>query len=49
MLVTKEKTFDPVAAIIPFDTEEEVIERANHTQHELAAYYFTLGPCHSSS
>nr|WP_281267863.1 NAD-dependent succinate-semialdehyde dehydrogenase [Sulfoacidibacillus thermotolerans] len=41
MLITQEETFGPVAAIIPFDTEEEVVERANHTHHGLAAYYFT--------
>lgn len=41
MLVTQEETFGPVAAVLPFDTEEEVIERANRTRHGLAAYYFT--------
>ena len=41
MLVAKEETFGPVAAIMPFDTEDEVIERANDTQYGLAAYYFT--------
>lgn len=41
MLVTKEETFGPVAALIPFDTEEEVIERANDTVYGLASYYFT--------
>ncbi len=41
MLITQEETFGPVAAVIPFDTEEEVLERANNTHHGLAAYYFT--------
>ena len=41
MLVAKEETFGPVAAIMPFDTEGEVIERANDTVYGLAAYYFT--------
>ena len=41
MLVAKEETFGPVAAIMPFDTEEEVIRRANDTAYGLAAYYFT--------
>jgi succinate-semialdehyde dehydrogenase / glutarate-semialdehyde dehydrogenase len=41
MLVTKEETFGPVAAILRFHTEEEVIARANQTQAGLAAYYFT--------
>ena len=42
MLVAKEETFGPVAALMPFDTEEEVIERANDTVYGLAAYYYTL-------
>lgn len=41
MLVTKEETFGPVAALIPFDTEEEVVERANDTVYGLASYYYT--------
>jgi len=41
MLVAKEETFGPVAALLPFDTEEEVIRRANDTVYGLAAYYFT--------
>ena len=41
MLVAQEETFGPVAAIMPFDTEDEVIERANDTVYGLAAYYFT--------
>jgi succinate-semialdehyde dehydrogenase / glutarate-semialdehyde dehydrogenase len=41
MLVAKEETFGPVAAIMPFDTEDEVTRRANDTVYGLAAYYFT--------
>ncbi|MCA3749064.1 MAG: NAD-dependent succinate-semialdehyde dehydrogenase [Rubrobacter sp.] len=41
MLVAREETFGPVAAIMPFDTEEEVIRRANDTVYGLAAYYYT--------
>ena len=41
MLVAKEETFGPVAALLPFDTEEEVISRANDTDYGLAGYYYT--------
>ena len=41
MLVAKEETFGPVAALMPFETEEEAIRRANDTVYGLAAYYFT--------
>ena len=41
MLVAREETFGPVAAILGFDSEEEVVERANDTRYGLAAYYFT--------
>jgi aspartate-semialdehyde dehydrogenase len=41
MLITREETFGPVAAIAPFDTETEVIERANATHYGLAAYVLT--------
>ena len=41
MLVAKEETFGPVAAIMPFDTEQEAIRRANDTVYGLAAYYYT--------
>jgi succinate-semialdehyde dehydrogenase/glutarate-semialdehyde dehydrogenase len=39
--VAREETFGPVAAIMPFDTEQEAIRRANDTVYGLAAYYFT--------
>lgn len=41
MLVTREETFGPVAAVLGFDTEDEVLRRANDTRYGLAAYYFT--------
>jgi succinate-semialdehyde dehydrogenase/glutarate-semialdehyde dehydrogenase len=41
MLVAKEETFGPVAAIMPFETEQEVVRRANDTAYGLAAYHFT--------
>lgn len=39
--IMREETFGPVAAIAPFDTEAEVIGRANDTEYGLAAYIFT--------
>ena len=36
-----EETFAPVAPVLPFDTEEEVLEKANATRYGLAAYVFT--------
>ncbi|GAC1407637.1 MAG: NAD-dependent succinate-semialdehyde dehydrogenase [Chloroflexota bacterium] len=41
MLLANEETFGPLAAILPFDSEEEVVQRANNTSFGLAAYYFT--------
>ena len=41
MLVANEETFGPVAPIFEFDTEEEVIEKANNSRFGLAAYFFT--------
>jgi succinate-semialdehyde dehydrogenase/glutarate-semialdehyde dehydrogenase len=41
MLLAREETFGPVAAVLTFDTEEEVIRRANDTPFGLATYYFT--------
>lgn len=41
MLVMQEETFGPVAAVCAFDTEEEVIARANDSKYGLAAYFFT--------
>ncbi len=36
-----EETFAPVAPVCPFDTEAEVIERANASPYGLSAYAFT--------
>lgn len=36
-----EETFAPVAAVIPFDSEEEAIEQANNSNFGLSAYAFT--------
>ncbi|KRQ96850.1 NAD-dependent succinate-semialdehyde dehydrogenase [Bradyrhizobium valentinum] len=41
MLIAREETFGPVAAVLPFDTEEEVIARANANEMGLAGYVFT--------
>ena len=41
MLISKEETFGPVAPIFSFETEQEVIERANNTPYGLAAYFYT--------
>lgn len=41
MKIYREETFGPVAAIIPFDTEDEVLKMANDTNYGLAAYVYT--------
>ncbi|HBL61075.1 MAG TPA: succinate-semialdehyde dehydrogenase (NADP(+)) [Cyanobacteria bacterium UBA8803] len=41
MPICREEIFGPVAPILTFSTEEEVIERANHSQYGLASYLFT--------
>lgn len=41
MDVAIEETFGPVAALLSFDTEEEVLRRANSTEYGLAAYVYT--------
>ena len=41
MLIYREETFGPVAPIIPFDSEEEVLAMANDTHYGLAAYVYT--------
>jgi aspartate-semialdehyde dehydrogenase len=40
-LVMREETFGPVAAVTPFDTEAEVVARANDTEYGLVAYVVT--------
>jgi aspartate-semialdehyde dehydrogenase len=43
-LIMNEETFGPVAAITSFDTEAEVIARANATEYGLIAYLHTNDP-----
>jgi succinate-semialdehyde dehydrogenase/glutarate-semialdehyde dehydrogenase len=40
MKVTNEETFGPVAPLFRFETEEEVIEKANATIFGLASYFY---------
>ncbi|KAJ3412147.1 hypothetical protein HDV05_001185 [Chytridiales sp. JEL 0842] len=41
MDVSCQETFGPVAAVFKFDSEEEVLHRANDTEHGLAGYIYT--------
>ncbi|RBQ69319.1 hypothetical protein FVER14953_04334 [Fusarium verticillioides] len=41
MMVARDETFGPLAAIFPFDTEEQVIDLANDTEFGLAGYFFS--------
>ncbi len=40
-LIMREETFAPVAAVAPFETEDEVVVRANATEYGLVAYVVT--------
>ena len=40
-LIMREETFAPVAAIAPFDSEAEIIARANDSEYGLVAYVVT--------
>lgn len=40
MQVTMEETFGPLAAVLRFETEEEVIAAANNTETGLASYFY---------
>ena len=41
MRVYREETFGPLAPVIPFDDEDEVLAMANDTHYGLAAYVYT--------
>lgn len=41
MLIYREETFGPVAGVIPFDDDDDVIAMANDTEYGLAAYIYT--------
>lgn len=43
-LIFHEETFGPVAALAPFDTEEEALRLANATEYGLVAYLHTQDP-----
>lgn len=40
-LINDEETFGPLAALVKFDTEDEVIKLANATEVGLAGYFFS--------
>ncbi|WP_043532311.1 NAD-dependent succinate-semialdehyde dehydrogenase [Litchfieldella xinjiangensis] len=41
MLVAQEETFGPLAAVFPFDDEEDAVAMANDTQFGLASYFYS--------
>lgn len=41
MKITYEETFGPIAPLIRFTSEDEVIEKANNTEYGLASYFYT--------
>ena len=41
MLISREETFGPVAPLFRFESEEEVIAKANATEFGLAGYFYT--------
>ena len=41
MKLFREETFGPVAALIPFASDDEVVELANRTEFGLAAYFYS--------
>lgn len=42
--ILHEETFGPVAPIVPFDTEDEVLAKANDTEYGLVAYVHSQDP-----
>lgn len=45
MTCVKEEIFGPVMSVLSFETEEEVLQRANDTSLGLAAGVFTRSVC----
>ncbi|MCC5984038.1 MAG: NAD-dependent succinate-semialdehyde dehydrogenase [Rhodobacteraceae bacterium] len=43
-LIMTEETFGPVAAVTPFDAEDEVVAAANDTEYGLVSYLHTMDP-----
>ncbi|MEP6656808.1 MAG: NAD-dependent succinate-semialdehyde dehydrogenase [Betaproteobacteria bacterium] len=41
MKIFREETFGPVAPLIRFDTDDEVVELANRTEYGLASYFYS--------
>ena len=41
MVITYEETFGPVAPIIPFEDDDEVVKLANQSQYGLASYFYS--------
>ena len=41
MMIYREETFGPIAPVIVFDDEDEVIAAANDTTYGLASYIYT--------
>jgi succinate-semialdehyde dehydrogenase/glutarate-semialdehyde dehydrogenase len=39
--ILKDEIFGPVAAIVSFDSEDEVVRRSNNTEYGLVAYLYT--------
>lgn len=48
MRIAQEEVFGPIAAIFPFNSEDEAMRQANDVEHGLAAYVYTssLGRAH---